>query len=233
MRKIIENKRMFKEKNFRWRGGEVSRLESLVDAVFAIAVTLLIVSRDVPSTFDEFTNVMWSFAGFLITFSFLFGLWYSHFMFHRRYGLEDGYTIILNSIFIFVILFYIYPLKFLASILIGSMLTNVFGVTADFGFYGPIDMRILIIVYSFGFFMISLIMGLLYHHAYYNRDKLDLNQLELSKTKEHRQIFLIYGIFAAVSIILSYLNYGPIAGFIYFFIGPIMFLSFWIPEKIK
>ena len=32
---------------FRWRGGEVSRLEGLSDAVFAFAVTLLVVSLEV------------------------------------------------------------------------------------------------------------------------------------------------------------------------------------------
>jgi len=31
---------------FRWRGGEISRLEGLSDAVFAFAVTLLVVLRD-------------------------------------------------------------------------------------------------------------------------------------------------------------------------------------------
>ena len=96
MRKSIENKGLFKEPNFRWRGGEVSRLESLIDAVFAIAVTLLIVSRDIPSNFQEFINVMWGFAGFVVTFTFLFWIWYCHFIFHRRYGLEDKFTVFLN-----------------------------------------------------------------------------------------------------------------------------------------
>ena len=83
---------VFKEKDFKWRGGNVSRLESIVDAVFAIAVTLLIVSRDIPSDFDEFMNVMLSFVGFIFTFTFLFMIWYAHYLFHRRFGLEDFKT---------------------------------------------------------------------------------------------------------------------------------------------
>ena len=231
IRKNIKNKALFGEKNFNWRGGEVSRLESLVDAVFAIAVTLLIVSRDVPTTFTEFTNVMWNFVGFAVTFTFLFAIWYSHYMFHRRYGLEDGYTIILNSILIFVILFYIYPLKFLATVLIGGILHHGFGVTADLGFYGFIDMRTLILVYSTGAFLIWIIMTLLYKHAYGNRENLELNRKELDKTKEEIQSFFIMSLFSVASIFLAYFDFGAVAGWIYCFIGPVIFLSFWIPEK--
>ena len=89
LRKYISKKSLFGEKYFRWRGGEVSRLESLVDGVFAISVTLLIVSREVPQNFQDFVNVMWTFPGFIITFTFLFMIWYAHYLFHRRYGLED------------------------------------------------------------------------------------------------------------------------------------------------
>ena len=97
-RKYISKDSLLGEKDFRWRGGEVSRLESLVDGVFAIAVTLLIVSRDVPQSFQDFINVMWTFSGFIITFTFLFMIWYAHYLFHRRYGLEDFQTIFLNCL---------------------------------------------------------------------------------------------------------------------------------------
>ena len=56
------------DKNFTtWRGGDVSRLESLTDAVFAIAITLLIVAHDVPRDYEHFRSVMWGFC-FLIVY---------------------------------------------------------------------------------------------------------------------------------------------------------------------
>ena len=133
-----------------------------------------------------------------------------------------------------MILFYIYPLKFLATVLIGGgILNQAFGVTADIGFHGFVDMRVLIIVYSIGAFLIWIIMTLLYKHALNNKEALDLNKHELYKTKEQIQVFFIMSMFALVSIFLGYFDYGPVAGFIYCFIGPVIFLSFWIPEKFR
>ena len=36
---------------FRWRGQEITRIEGLSDAVFAFAITLPVVSLEVPKTF--------------------------------------------------------------------------------------------------------------------------------------------------------------------------------------
>jgi uncharacterized membrane protein len=36
---------------FRWRGGEVSRIEGFTDAVFAFAITLLVLSLEVLHSF--------------------------------------------------------------------------------------------------------------------------------------------------------------------------------------
>ena len=72
---------------FRWRGGEISRLEGLSDAVFAFAVTLLVVSLEVPETFDELLRVLRGFFAFAVCFAILFWVWHDHYRFFRRYGL--------------------------------------------------------------------------------------------------------------------------------------------------
>ena len=101
------------EEDFRWRGEDVSRIEGFSDAVFAFAVTLLVVSLEVPKTFDELLATMRGFFAFAICFALLLAVWYDHYKFFRRYGLMDTPTRWLNSALLFLMLLYVYPLKFL------------------------------------------------------------------------------------------------------------------------
>jgi len=238
-RKYISKDSLLGEKNFNWRGGEVSRLESLVDGVFAIAVTLLIVSREVPQSFQDFVNVMWTFSGFIITFTFLFMIWYAHYLFHRRYGMEDFQTVFLNSILIFLILFYIYPLKFLATVLVGELFINgLFNMNIDFSFNGEIftftNMRTIMLVYGSGVFMIWAIITMLYKHAYNHRDILELNNTEINTTKEYMLVYMIMSFYGLLSVILASflpLNWIPLSGWIYAGIGPTIYIVIAINEK--
>src|SRR5882672_8351933 len=103
------------EPHFRWRAQEITRLEGFTDAVFAFAVTLLVVSLEVPRTFSELANVMKGFVAFALCFAMLVLLWKEHVVYFRRYGLQTPVVVLLNCLLLFIILFYVYPLKFLFS----------------------------------------------------------------------------------------------------------------------
>ena len=215
-----------------WRGGDISRLEAITDAVFAIAITLLIVSHDVPRDYVHFKGVMWSFCGFAVTFFALIAIWYNTFKFHRRFGIEDGYTIFLSTVLIFVVLFYIYPLKFMAQIVINFLLLkNSFGIDFDVGFSGNIDTNHLFIVYGAGVFFIWLILGLMYLHAYNKRNILELDNNELQITTDAIVANYIVSFVAAASIMLTIVDMGYLSGWIYFAITPLIYLGIWFKEK--
>ncbi len=105
---------------FRHRGHHhVSRIESFSDAIFAFALTLLVVSLSVPRTFDELLATMAGFPAFAVSFALLAQIWYYQYLFFRRYGLTDRTTIVLNIALLFFVVFYTYPLKFLFGVIFG------------------------------------------------------------------------------------------------------------------
>src|SRR5689334_14510630 len=126
IRERVLSMRPRRDHGFRWRGQEVSRLEGLSDAVFGFAITLLVVSLEVPKTYAELL-AMYSlahFVAFAACFALIATVWYDHHVFFRRYGLDDTRTTLLNMVLLFVVLFYVYPLKFLFSTFIALLLAR-------------------------------------------------------------------------------------------------------------
>src|SRR5262245_16122686 len=100
----------------------VTRLEAFSDAVFALALTLLVVSLDVPKTQKDLIDLLRGFLPFALMFAMVCWIWYQHNVFFRRYSLQDAWTIALNSLLLFLILFYVYPLKFVTLGGLGRLL---------------------------------------------------------------------------------------------------------------
>ncbi|HEX6384557.1 MAG TPA: hypothetical protein VF177_07805 [Anaerolineae bacterium] len=58
IRGLLSQKDTISPTGFQWRSREVSRLEGLSDAVMGFALTLLVVSLEVPQTFDDLLYTM-------------------------------------------------------------------------------------------------------------------------------------------------------------------------------
>src|SRR5687768_1185640 len=112
------------ERHFHWRGGAVSRIEALSDAVFALVLTLLAVSLEVPRSSAELSRLFWQFPAFGVCFVFLLWMWWEHFIYHRRFGFEDVATVWLNGALLLFVVCFTYPMKFLATVLVAGPIAN-------------------------------------------------------------------------------------------------------------
>jgi hypothetical protein len=203
---------MAKSVPFRDRGREVTRVEAFSDVVFGFALTLIVVSLEVPATFGELMQIMRGFPAFAICFAMLTWVWYVHHVFFRRYGLTDEITIVLNALLLFVVLFYTYPLKFIFSIITGQIRG------------GSGDAGMLFIIYGLGFAGIFGLFVVMYAHAWRKREQLELNDVERHDT---RTAMIMHGAQGTIGILSAIIGASVSgfalnwAGWVYFLLGPV------------
>jgi len=210
------------ERHFRWRGGEVTRLEGFADAVFAFAVTLLIVALEVPRTFEGLLDVVHSFPAFVAAFALLMVFWNLHYRFFRRYGLQDRFTRFVNIAILLMVLFSVYPLKFLFSAWLGGNSSH----RAVISSYEQLQQ--LYLIYGLGLASIWALYAVLHWHALRLRHRLQLNPVEVILTRGTLVELLVCILVCWISIFLAYqpVHYG-IPGFAYALLGPLLAFSGW------
>jgi len=97
--------------------------------------------------------------------------------------------VVLNAALLFVVLFYVYPLKFLFSFLVDRF-TGGHGEVhlANGNVISMIEsneqMASLMIIFSLGYLAVFGVFVMLFWHAYRRRDALELNELERFDTRE-------------------------------------------------
>lgn len=148
---------------------------------FGFALTLLVVSLDVPKTFRDLIATMRGFPAFALCFLFLALLWNGHYRYCQRYGLDGGSARFLTCVMLFLVLFYVYPLKFLFNFSITGVL---FGGPAQ-SLITRSEFSTLLVIYGLGFAAVYLALLLLCLHAYRLRDALEFTELEKFDTRYH------------------------------------------------
>ncbi|HET9696612.1 MAG TPA: TMEM175 family protein [Terriglobales bacterium] len=226
MSSVSLKKSLLYERYFHWRAGEITRLEAFSDADLAFAVTLLVVSLEVPKTFDELALVMKGFVAFAICFAALALVWKEHTVFFRRYGLQTPFVVFLNCVLLFLILFYVYPLKFLFSFLVGEITHGKLASThGEQPALLQSQVPSLMTMYGLGLAAVYLVFVLLYVYAYRRRDALELNEVEIYMTKhsivDHGFIMSI-GLLSTILAFILPVRISGLSGMIYWFI-PIYF----------
>jgi uncharacterized membrane protein len=208
------------------RRHEVTRLEGFSDAVFGFALTLLVVSLEVPTSVDELMQDMKGLVGFALMFAMVCWIWYEHNVFFRSYGLQDRWTVFLNCVLLFVVLFYVYPLKFLTAALMNEFFPSI-GSEAGPHFTQRSDGPRLMLLYSSGVVLIFFVFVMLYRHAWKNRARLDLTpreELTLTYGQRAHVISMSLGLTSLAIVLVNNwtkTDLAGVAGLIYMLMGPL------------
>jgi hypothetical protein len=170
-------------KGFRLRGIEMTRLETFIDAAFAFAISMLvIVAQQIP---DDIASLLAAFKNvptFICSIAVLSIFWRGHWLWSRRYGLEDGISILISWSMLVTILIFIYPLK------------AIFGAMWYFLTNGQLGQRLslhtteaqaraIFAIYALGVIAISAEIFFLYLRAWQLREPLRLNAREQLMTR--------------------------------------------------
>src|SRR5216684_3854401 len=162
---------------FRNRAHEVTRVEAFSDVVFGFAISLLVVSLEAPKTYAQMMEMLRGFLPFTICFWIFIDIWFEHHHFYKRYALQDQTTMALNTMLLFVILFYVYPLKFVFTLFTEGILGRPVNIPASGGPF----------LYTIYGLEVTSVFGLLaetYGHAVRTREALELNPGENVDTLE-------------------------------------------------
>jgi uncharacterized membrane protein len=201
---------------------EVTRLEGFSDAIFGFAITLLVVSLEVPATFDELMAVFRGLPVFAVCFAMLLLVWHEHHEYFRKVGLQDGPTVWLNGALLFVVMIYIYPLKFLFALIAGP----------DGFALGPRQQRmirfdqlpLLMVIYGLGFVTIFALLAAMYLRGWRKRAALGLSDERARALLDqvgHCGVYVAVGAASMGVAIAGGPNWTGWAGVTYGLIGPL------------
>lgn len=200
------------------RRHEATRLEAFSDAVFAFALTLLVVALDVPKNYGELMNLVGGFLPFAACFALLVWMWYEHNLFFRRFGLQDGFVIVANAALLFVVLFYVYPLRFMFD----SFAAQVIPALRPALGVAPMQLDELAnasAVYGLGFCVLFVIYASLYWRALRKADVLELTALERFDARMYATHHLISAGVGASALLVALLAPLQVV-----FFSPMMFI---------
>ncbi len=212
------------ENGFRMRGLAMTRIEVFVDAAFAFAVTMLVISIDqIPRNLDELMDITKYIPAFILSVAQLAYIWHNHSVWSRKFGLEDTKTVFWSVSLLIVVLIFIYPLKIIFEGFF-AWITSDF-LPSNFNIQSYAELRYLFQYFAIGFLFISLIFMGLYRHALNNKDYLKLSKYEIFNIKTSLLVRLSMAGVCLLALVTPALlpdDKVPFAGFAYSILWPVI-----------
>jgi uncharacterized membrane protein len=230
VREMLTKNQVGLNQEFRFRGQEPGRLENFSDAVFALAITLLLISTSPPSNFEQVKRFAFDLIPFLLCIVLIITIWYEHYIFFLRYGLRNGKIVVLNTLFLVIVLFYVYPLKFLTKLVLFPIAFLVGQDSILLEMKGMIrgqDIADLMIIYGLGAAAVFLVLRWMYVYAYRQAEALELTEIEQFDTRTKIRTNTLMAAVPLLSVLMAILFHshwiaGLASGMTYFLYTPIM-----------
>ena len=184
---------------FRVRRHQASRLEGFVDASFAFAVTILIISfGHVPASVPEMLHAFRGVPAFAVSFLLLVRFWKVHRDWSRHFDIEDNTAIALSLTLVFLVLIFVYPLRFIFSLLF-AWLSDSYLMDQPIEVHSIDEYRMAFEVYGVAFACIALIFVLMYRHALRCAATIGLDARETLATRMEEHVWWALGAVALAS----------------------------------
>lgn len=206
---------------FRLRGLQTTRIETLTDAAFAFAFTLLVIGQGkIPASYAELQQALLHIPAFAVSVALLGTFWFRHHIWSRRTGLDDSVSVALSFSLVLLVLIYVYPLKAVFSSMFhwvsGGWLPSGIRLASEHELAG------LFVVYSLGYLGMMLCIVLLNRHALKARLPLPLNPYERTVLGNEIRLGLVLSVVALISVLIGLFAEGAwilLGGFIYAVLG--------------
>lgn len=196
-------KQLPQEHGFYLRGNDMTRIETFVAAAFAFCITLIMISGDeIPTNIEQIKKAMLSIPAFLFSAAQLILIWFAHASWSKRFGLEDGKTIMLSGLMIMLVLVYVYPMRMMASGMFSWLSNGYFA--ADFKLKSFDELRFLFYFFALGFALLGGVFWLLHRHAIKQAKSLLLTEYEINYTLWDGRYWLIISALSLCIMVLSY-----------------------------
>ena len=186
------------------QGERSSRLDAFVDAAFAFAVTLLVISADrIPDTLESLLLALKTVPAFAASFTMVALFWYAHVRWSRRYPLQTVPAVLMSLLLVFLVLVYVYPLR----LLFGTFFAWVTGgwlpmPLSDFSDVN--DVVLMFIAYGVAFASMSACIAGLYVHAWKRRQHLKLTPAEAADAAGEIASYLFFVLSGVVSVLIAW-----------------------------
>ncbi len=181
------------------RGHDMSRIETFVDAAFAFALTLLVISIDeIPRSPAQLVETARDIPAFLLSALLMGQLWRVHVGWSRIFGLQDRVTVLLSLAIVMLVLIFVYPLKLMLQSGIFYFSDGLVGanILTEATEWTEIDISNMFVFMAAGVLSMAAIVIALYLNGLRFREQLRLNAREVFLSRKRITSAAVVGLTA-------------------------------------